>query len=271
MKKLIYILICVLLTAALAVTVFAAENAEMTLDTAEKTVTPGETVAFTVTLGAMEDCASAGFTLSYDETVFEFLDGSCTAKDTLISSLKDGTGVFTYGDPRPVSGEIFAFQLKVKDSATVGSYSITAKGSVRNADGAVSTKVNGVSVAVAVETDEPTTTPAIGETAPPKETEPAPKETLPVKQTEPADEEIMPTEMQTEPAVSEATIPENATEPVPKETKPAMDTPMVPPETAVHTIGAAPEAQRAGFPWWTLAVAVVILAAGGAALYKRRK
>lgn len=243
MKKLIYILICVLLTAALTVTVFAAENAEMTLNTVKKSVNPGETVAFTVTLAAMEDCRSAGFKLSYDEAVFEFLDGSCSLKDTIISSFKDGTGVFTYGDPVPVSGEIFEFRLKVKQGVAAGNYHITAKGSARNTDGAVATKVSGVTVAV---TEGTTAT-----------TQPAVAETVPVKQTGPAE--------------TEATIPENATEPVPKETKPAMDTPMAPPETAVHTIGAAPEAQRAGFPWWTLAAAVVILAAGGAALYKRRK
>lgn len=236
MKKLIYILICVLLTAALAVTVFAEETVEMILDTAQKTVIPGETMAFTVTLGAMEDCRSAGFTLSYDETVFEFLDGSCTAKDTLISSLKDGTGVFTYGDPRPVSGEIFAFRLKVKENATVGSYSITAKGSARDTNGAVSTKFNGVTLTVAAETAA-TSQPTVAEREP---------------------------EAQTQPTAPEATQPEAPTEPVSTQDEPVKDTLPAAMEEPVYTIGADSADPEAPFPWWIVAavVAAVAVAAG---------
>ena len=93
--------------------------------------------------------------------------------------------------------------------------------------------------------------------------QPAPKETLPVKQTETADEEIMPTEMQTEPAVSEATQPAKATEPVSGETVPVKGAPMVPPETSVYTIGADPGDPANPFPWWiVVAVAAVTVLAG---------
>lgn len=265
MKKLTCILICVLLAAAFAVTAFAAKNAEMTLDTAQKTVSPGETVAFTVSLAAMEDCRSAGFTLSYDETVFEFLDGSCTLKNTLLSRVENKVGVFAYGQAAAVSGEIFSFRLKVKDSAAAGSYTVDAKGSVRDGSGAVSTKVNGVSVAVTVEADEPTTAPTVAETVPPKETKPAPTEGIPTT------EETGELTKETEPATEETTVPALDTALVPDETEPEKDTQITESENPVYTIGAEPEERRNGFPWWTL-VAVGIIAVGGIVFaYIRRK
>lgn len=258
MKKLTYILICALLAVVLAVTAFATDAAEMTLDTEQKTVVPGETAVFTVTLSAMEDCSSAGFTLSYDEAVFEFLDGSCSLKNTMLASVKDGVGVFTYGKTVAVSGEIFSFRLKVKDSAATGSYTITAKGSVRDGAGAVSTKVNGITLAVGVETDVDATEPTVTETVPQKGTEPAPDETLPEKQTEP-----------TEP---ETTAPTQDTDPVSHETDPGSDTQPTATETPVHTVDIETIDPRGGFPWWSLAVAAgIAVAIAGISIWCRKK
>ena len=229
MKKLTYILICVCLTMALAVTAFAADTAEMTITADKETLAPGESVTFVVTLAAMENCRSAGVQLTYDQDVFVFAEGSCSLETAVVASFKDGTGVFTFAEPMAVEGEIFTFRLQVKDDAAPGSYSITAKGSVRNAEGAVTTKVNGASVSVTTETT------AESQAAP---TQPA-EETLPAS--EPMEE-----------------MPQKGNQP----------TDTVPP---VYTIGADPATTGKPFPWWILAVVVVIVAGGTALALGRKK
>lgn len=186
MKKLTYILICTCLVAALVVTALAAGSAQMTINAPKEKVAPGETVAFTVTLSAVENCRSAGVKLSYDEDVFEFLEGSCSLKDVVIASFKDGTGVFTFGEPVAVAGEIFTFRLQVKETAAAGSYSIAAKGNVRDAEGAIDTTVKGVSLSVMTEATVQTE-PLHPVTLPQEETEPASQETEPEKNAQLAD------------------------------------------------------------------------------------
>jgi len=244
MKKLAYILICVCLTVALAVTVFAAETANMTLNAAKETVMPGETVAFTVTLSALEDCRSAGVKLSYDQDVFAFVEGSCSLETVLIASFKEGTGVFAFKEPAAVAGEIFTFRLQVKDDAAPGSYSITAKGSVRDAEGAVDTTVNGVSLSVAKETAAETT----AQTEPPQQTQPASEETAPDQR-----------------------APMEGTETVPQEAKPQKGMQSADTTTPVYTIGAGSTDACEPFPWWIVAVVAVIVAGGVALVLGCRK
>lgn len=245
MKKCVVALFCLLLTATLTVSVFAAKSAKMTINAEQTTAKPGDTVSFSVTLEKVEDCRSAGVSLSYDEAVFEFVQGACSVKSAMVSSFKNNTGVFTVGDPAPIGGEIFTFQLKVKDNAPAGSYGIDAKGSLRDGNGAVETAVLGANVAVSGDGAQPT----------------QPAVTVP---TVPA--EVVPTV----PVVAVPTEPTQTTEQTttPEETKPEEMKQMDSVQEPVYTIGA--EEPPKTIPQW-IWIAVAVLGIGAAALVSLRK
>ena len=246
MKKCVAMLVCLLLTAILTVSVFAAKTAKMTINAEQTTAKPGDTVSFSVTLEKVEDCRSAGVSLVYDEAVFEFVQGACSVQSAMVSSFKDNTGVFMVGDPAPIGGEIFTFQLKVKDNAPAGSYGIDAKGSLRDGNGAVETAVLGANVAVSGDGAKPT----------------QPAVTVP---TVPA--EVVPTL----PAAPESTQTTEQTT-TPEETKPEEMKQMDSVQEPVYTIGALEEETPQGIPGWVFAICVaVVLGVGGIMFSKKRK
>ena len=149
MKKLLSVLLCILLLAALAVTVSATASAQMTVSAAKTTVNRGDTINFSVSISAVEDCRSAAFMLSYDQSVFEFVSGQCTLSGTALANFSAGTGTFAYGSGTAVSGQIFTFQLKVKDNAEIGNYNISANVNTRDSSGAIPTTVNTVRISIA--------------------------------------------------------------------------------------------------------------------------
>lgn len=149
MKKVYRVLLCVLLLAAMAVTVSAAASAQMTVSASKTTAYRGDTIEFTVRISTVDDCRSAAFMLTYDKDVFEFVSGSCSLSGTSLANFSSGTGTFAYSSGTTVSGEIFTFRLKVKSDAVIGDYRISANVNTRDSNGAIPTTVNSLSITVA--------------------------------------------------------------------------------------------------------------------------
>ena len=168
MKKVIAILGCMLLVAALAVTAFAAQI-DMTL-TADKTVIKaGDVVTFTISMPEMADCKSGGFSLDglYDTEVFEFVGGDCPLDGTFLENVgyisNKLSGSFAYMEQTAVSGPIFNIQLKVKNDAPLGKTTVMPTVSVRNGSGNVAASINSleldvVAIAMTLTADKTTAT-----------------------------------------------------------------------------------------------------------------
>lgn len=230
MKKLFRALVCILLLAAVAVSVFAAPSAQMTISAPGAQAKPGDTVRFSVAVSAVENCRSAGLMLDYDKAVFEFVEGKCTVDKTVMADFSDGIGVFAMNGGANISGEIFTFRLKVKSGAADGVYRITAKGNIRTTEGAVSTTVNTWNLKVGGQ-----------EKAPEQATKPMvkPEVTVPPE----IIEQIIPTIPETVP-VTEETTPETTAETTPET---VATEPSAPTETQATTQENTPSKQ---FQWW---------------------
>ena len=133
MRKIIAIVICMLLIAALATTGLAAGNATMTVKASKTTAGLGDEIVFTVSISEVDSLRSAGFALKYDTNAFEMVAGSgeCTVsnKQNYRFEYNANAGAyvafFSFGEAQSYSGSIFKFTLKVKDNATMTKYPVS--------------------------------------------------------------------------------------------------------------------------------------------------
>lgn len=138
MKKLITVALCLLMVAALAVTVFAA-TATFTMTPASKTLERGQQVTLTVKLTNDAVATSYGLKLSYDANVFEIVSGEISQQvkdaDPLVKAFdktKGFTFMFSSGDAKAFSGTVGTVTFKVKDTAAFGTYTISGAASIKN-------------------------------------------------------------------------------------------------------------------------------------------
>ena len=146
MKRLTAALICILLLLSMICPVFAAGSAAMNVSGSKSSAYQGDTIDFTVTISTVENCRSAAFMLNYDSSVFEFVSGKCTLSGTTLANFSDGTGTFAFAEGTTVSGKIFTFTLRVKNSAAIGSSTISANVNTRDENGAIPTSVNTLTI-----------------------------------------------------------------------------------------------------------------------------
>ena len=136
MKKLATIALCLLMVAALAVTVFAANDAKFSMSPSSKTLERGDQITLTVTLSNTNVADSYGMQLKYDKDVFEIVSGSIARsikemylEDKLSAATFDaGKGfAFSYKSAfvEAYSGDFGTVTFKVKDNAPMGTYTIT--------------------------------------------------------------------------------------------------------------------------------------------------
>lgn len=235
MKKVAIWMILVLALAMLAVPVLAAGSASMTVSASKNVVTQGDTFTVSVSVSKTENCASGGFLFQYDQNAFEYVKGSAKVSGFAlsgISTVKDKiAGYFmSTGSAATVEGTIFQITLKVKNTASAGTYTISGTPSLADQNKEnFSVSVNSITITVGSNepsekpTEEVTNTTAATETteAPAAETSEAP-----------ADVDV--TE---EPAVEK------------------VETPNTQPSEII-TIGAIPSTEKdpttAGFPWWII-------------------
>lgn len=137
MKKILLAVMCLLVTAALCVSVFAAElSAELT---PEKTaVNRGDSIVVTVSVSEFASCKSGSLRITFDNAVFERSDNAWLL-DNLAMSTADGDAVFALNNAAALSGDIYRFTLKVKDGASFAASKVTAKLTLRDSGGTSST------------------------------------------------------------------------------------------------------------------------------------
>lgn len=148
MRKVVCVLICVLLLGMMIPAVYAAGSARMSVSASQTQVYRGDTVTFTVSISAVENCKAAGFVVSYDSSVFEWVSGTVLASGTAMSDFSGGTGSFAFSEGKSISGGIFSFKLRVNDTAPFGGTSVFGQGNARDTEGAVSCSVNGAGITV---------------------------------------------------------------------------------------------------------------------------
>ena len=127
MKKYITFAVCLLLVLALtAAPVLAAEFVSVTATPDRSSVSGGDTVKITVS-AEVDSCQQGGIEISFDSAVFELVSGKCILSDADIDYFDPATkdGAFAFGNGSAISGGVFEFTMKVKESAVAGSYKIT--------------------------------------------------------------------------------------------------------------------------------------------------
>ena len=147
MKKIIIACLCLLLITVLATNVLAASSS---MSASSKTLRRGDTVTVTASMSSGDPATSYGLMLSYDTTVFELVDGSCTVGGTLVSSFNNGFA-FMFQNPTAYSGAVGTVTLRVKDTAPFGTYTVSGSASVKN--GTESVAASGCSVSISVVCD----------------------------------------------------------------------------------------------------------------------
>ncbi len=154
MKKLSILVALILTLSLLAVSVFAAQSAVVTVTASSPTVHRGETVTVTVSVSAVESCVTGGFMFEYDENVFEYVEDSGRALVTGytgsgVSTINGHLAGYFMGDAQAVEGPIFEITLKVKDDAAYGDYTVTGAPSIKTGTETVSCTVTAATITVA--------------------------------------------------------------------------------------------------------------------------
>lgn len=132
MKKIACVFLTLAMLFLLATPVFAA-GGNVSLAASEKTLNRGDTFTVTATLSGAEAIALGTVKLEYDTDVFEMTGGSCHVSGASLGQVIPAQRVGTFmlsGDPVVISGKIFTFQMKVKDTAGFGDYTISSNASV---------------------------------------------------------------------------------------------------------------------------------------------
>lgn len=131
MKKFMIILCCAVLVCLSVLPVFAATGS-VALTPSVKQINPGETFTVTANLTNSEKIQLCTVALDYDTSALELLGGKCLASGTMIGEVlpKQKAGTFMLKNKSALSGDVFSFEFRVLDGASVGKLKITAKGAV---------------------------------------------------------------------------------------------------------------------------------------------
>lgn len=128
MKKLSILAIALLLVSIIAVPVFAAQTASISVTASSNTVSRGDTVTVTVSTSEVANCTVGGFMFSFNTDVFEYVSGSAvldadfTAGVDVVNDIV--SGYFMNGNAT-LQGDLFQITLKVKDTAAFGEYTVS--------------------------------------------------------------------------------------------------------------------------------------------------
>lgn len=142
MKKLTAILLCLLLTAALAIPAMAAGSTVMTISTDATSAKPGDEIEFKISMSGSEKCTSFGLLLEYDSKVFEVVEGKCTLDNALFSTFDKDKGLACMlSEAAAPSGEVATFTLRVKSDAPAGKVEVSGTSSVKNGSATVESEV----------------------------------------------------------------------------------------------------------------------------------
>jgi len=145
MKKIIVTLLCLLLACSMIVAVSATGSARMSLSSSASTLSRGDSFTITVSLANDQPVSNGGVVLSYDSSAFELTGGTSHVSNAILAevSAANGGGVFMLQQDAVVSGTIFTINMKVKENAPFGSYSISGTASLN-----IACSLSGTSVSV---------------------------------------------------------------------------------------------------------------------------
>lgn len=161
MKKLVSVLLCLALVAAMAVTAFADGSVEFTISGPSGDLSRGDTITLDVSVSSTAVAYSYGMKFEYDTDVFELVSGRCTVPGTQLSSFRNGFAFMFPAqneagepvDPIAYSGVVGTATFKVKEDAPGGTWSIVGVASVKNGSATVPASANSVSFNVVVPCD----------------------------------------------------------------------------------------------------------------------
>lgn len=144
-RKIIKYVCLLLIIATVTTQAFAASSVSVSLSASDTSVNSGDTVTVTVS-ASVDSCGSGGIKISFDSSVFEFVSGKWLLSNTFMSDFSPSSkdGVFAFDGSKSISGSVFQFELKVKNSASLGSSSVSA---TFKADGKSSSDSVGITVA----------------------------------------------------------------------------------------------------------------------------
>lgn len=148
MKKYAMILISTLLLFGLILPIGAAQNGKMVITPDKAEFYPGATVTFTVKVTGVSAAKSIGIIPQYDTSVFELVSGEWLVTGAALSDFSGGTATIAYASPRAFNENVFRLKLKVKSSAKLGSYNVTANTNIKNGTEEIATTVTAGKITV---------------------------------------------------------------------------------------------------------------------------
>ena len=120
MKKFMAVVVCLLLLTAMIVTVSAEGTLRVSISTENSTVYCGDVIEFHIAVSGDGSCNAFGCFLEYDSFVLEFVDGSASVEDAMLSSMDSDGLVASYEFPTTPSGTVASFRMRVKEDAPFG-------------------------------------------------------------------------------------------------------------------------------------------------------
>ena len=132
MKKLRSYMLALLLICGVLCNAVTAYAASASVSASVSGVVHGDSVTFSVSLQGCDAATSIGIIPSYNTGCFELTGGSWLVSGAFLSDFSGGVATIAYDAARSFSGAVFQFTLKVKDSAALGTQSVSCEVSVNN-------------------------------------------------------------------------------------------------------------------------------------------
>lgn len=149
MKRIVSLLLCLFLIGALALSATAA-GSHMSISSSSTTAHRGETFTLTINLSNSQPVGAGGINLSYDSSVFTLVSGTHNLSNPTYAEVNsDNSCTFMFDPDTVVSGTIFTIEMKVKDNAPFGSYSISGRADLHSGGVSIGCGISGTSVTVA--------------------------------------------------------------------------------------------------------------------------
>ena len=148
MRRLAMILACAVLALMLAVPALAAGQLQFTVTPSVTQAAPGDEVTFEVSVEG--DAHSAvGYIPTYDENVWEFLEGKCLSEESWLAGFSPGLGgAIAYEDTAVRNGPVFRFFMRVRSDAPAGQTIVTGDVSARDDGGTMNTGLTDIVVTI---------------------------------------------------------------------------------------------------------------------------
>lgn len=147
MKKITYVLLCILLVAVMSIHVWAAGTVTMSLTPEKTSIGRGDSIVVTVAVSEMESCKSGSLRISYDTSVFERSDNTWLLTGTTLA-VADGDAVFTFSSAQKISGNIYQFTLTAKSDAAFESSDVSVALTLKDGAGTSTSATEKVSITV---------------------------------------------------------------------------------------------------------------------------